>query len=133
MSMTRFSLSVEKAVEIVLWSIKNSVGGEIIIPKIPSYKLNDLANAVSAKSKVKVIGIRPGEKIHEEMVTSMDSYNTFSFKNYYVIEEFSTTSTSKLFLDPSIQDDLEEGTQIQRVRFNSVNNININRINPYGN
>ena len=85
MSMTRFSLSVEKAVEIVLWSIKNSVGGEIIIPKIPSYKLNDLANAVSAKSKVKVIGIRPGEKIHEEMVTSMDSYNTFSFKNYYVI------------------------------------------------
>ena len=85
--MTRFSLSIEKAIDVVMWSIKNSVGGEILVPKIPSYKLIDLAKAINIKSKLKIIGIRQGEKIHEEIITSMDSYNTYTFKDYFVILE----------------------------------------------
>jgi UDP-N-acetylglucosamine 4,6-dehydratase len=87
MSMTRFSLSIEKAIEVVVWAINNSVGGEILVPKIPSYRLKDLAKAISEKSKINITGIRQGEKIHEEMITAMDSYNTYSFKNYFVILE----------------------------------------------
>ena len=89
MSMTRFSLMIENAIEVVMWAINNSAGGEILIPKIPSYRLKDLAKAISEKSKIKIIGIRQGEKIHEEMITIMDSHNTYSFKNYFVILEAS--------------------------------------------
>lgn len=98
MSMTRFSLSVDTAIKVVMWSIKNSVGGEILIPKIPSYKLKDLAKAIHTKSKFKIIGIRQGEKLHEEMITSMDSYNTYSFKDYFVILEQSNKKNINYYL-----------------------------------
>jgi len=98
MSMTRFSLSIDKAIEVVMWSIKNSAGGEILIPKIPSYKLTDLAKAINIKSKLKIIGIRQGEKIHEEMITSMDSYNTYSFKDYFIILEQSNKKNINYYI-----------------------------------
>ena len=85
LNMTRFSITIEEAIEVVFWAIKNSIGGEIIVPKIPSYRLVDLAKAICPKCKLKVTGIRPGEKLHEEMITISDSYNTFDIGKYYII------------------------------------------------
>ena len=85
LKMTRFNISLSEAVELVNWSIKNLKGGEIIIPKIPSYKITDVAKAICSKTKIKIVGIRPGEKIHEEMITSSDSQDTYDFGNYYAI------------------------------------------------
>ena len=83
--MTRFNISLEHAVEVVTWSLKNLIGGELLIPKLPSYKIMDLAKAISPKCKTPIIGIRPGEKIHEEMVSSSDSQNTVELKDFYII------------------------------------------------
>jgi UDP-N-acetylglucosamine 4,6-dehydratase (inverting) len=85
LSMTRFNITLQESIEFVLKCIKISVGGEIFVPKIPSYKIVDLAKAVDSNAKFKVIGIRPGEKIHEELITESDSYNTLDIGNYYVI------------------------------------------------
>ena len=84
-NMTRFNISLRESVEMVLWSLKYSVGGEILVPKIPSYKLSDLAEAISPTSKVKIVGVRPGEKLHEEMITLADSYNTVDIGKFYSI------------------------------------------------
>ncbi len=81
--MTRFNITLEEACEMVLWAFKNSKGGEIFVPKIPSFKIIDLAKSIDAKKKIKFIGIRPGEKIHEEMITSSDSNYTVDINNKY--------------------------------------------------
>jgi len=83
--MTRFNISLEDGVEMVLWAIENALGGEIFVPKIPSYKIKTVAKAIAPKSKLIDIGIRPGEKLHEEMITESDSYNTIEFNKYYAI------------------------------------------------
>jgi UDP-N-acetylglucosamine 4,6-dehydratase (inverting) len=83
--MTRFSISLKEGVDMVLWSIKNSKGGEIFVPKLASYKVLDLAKAVCPDCKIKVIGIRAGEKIHEDMITVADSENTIDLGKYYAI------------------------------------------------
>ena len=83
--MTRFNISLNEAVKLVSWSIKSLKGGEILVPKIPSYKITDVAKAISINAKLKIVGIRPGEKIHEEMITSSDSQDTYDFGNYYAI------------------------------------------------
>ena len=83
--MTRFNISLNEAVKLVSWSIRNLKGGEILVPKIPSYKITDVAKAIKSTAKIKIIGIRPGEKIHEEMITSSDSQDTYDFGNYYSI------------------------------------------------
>ena len=83
--MTRFNITLEESVDFVLNCLKISKGGEIFIPKIPSYKVIDVAKAIDKNSKIKIIGIRPGEKIHEEMITISDSQNTISLKNFYII------------------------------------------------
>ena len=83
--MTRFNIIISQAVEFVLMCAKESFGGEIFIPKIPSYKIIDVVKAISSDYKIKIIGIRPGEKLHEEMITLSDSFNSFELKNYYVI------------------------------------------------
>jgi UDP-N-acetylglucosamine 4,6-dehydratase len=83
--MTRFNISLEHAVDVVMWSLKNLIGGELLIPKLPSFKIMDLAKAISPKCKTPIIGIRPGEKIHEEMVSSSDSQNTLELKDFYII------------------------------------------------
>ncbi|MEP0942335.1 MAG: UDP-N-acetylglucosamine 4,6-dehydratase (inverting) [Rhizobiaceae bacterium] len=83
--MTRFNISLEEGVQMVLWAIKNAAGGEIFVPKIPSYRITDLATAVSAECQQEIVGIRPGEKIHEEMITESDSYNTVDLGEYFAI------------------------------------------------
>ena len=83
--MTRFNITLKESVETVLWTIKNTFGGEIIIPKIPSYKILDLAKAIDAKANLKFTGLRPGEKIFEEMITKHDSFVTYDLGKYYAI------------------------------------------------
>ena len=84
-SMTRFNITLTKSIEMVLWVIKNMKGGEIFVPKIPSYNILDLVKAFDSKGKIKKIGIRPGEKIHEEMISVNESLNTVDLKYYYAI------------------------------------------------
>ena len=83
--MTRFNITLQEGVDMVLWSLDNALGGEIFVPKIPSYRILDLAEAIAPECEKRVIGIRPGEKIHEEMITSSDSLNTLDLGDYYAI------------------------------------------------
>lgn len=83
--MTRFNITIEEGVNMVLYALENSWGGELFVPKIPSYNIIDLAKAIDSKCIIKIIGIRPGEKVHEEMISSSDSYNTYDIGKYYVI------------------------------------------------
>jgi UDP-N-acetylglucosamine 4,6-dehydratase (inverting) len=83
--MTRFSITLEQGVNFVIECLKNMWGGELFVPKIPSYKILDVAAAIAPKCKINFIGLRPGEKMHEEMMTSADSFNTIEFEKYYVI------------------------------------------------
>jgi UDP-N-acetylglucosamine 4,6-dehydratase (inverting) len=85
MEMTRFNISLEAGVEMVLWAIENALGGEIFVPKIPSYKIETVARAIAPNAVLQEVGIRPGEKLHEEMITDCDSYNTIEFDKYYAI------------------------------------------------
>jgi len=84
-NMTRFNITLEKGAQLVLSAIENSWGGEIYVPKLPSYKITDLATAIGPECKQEIVGIRPGEKIHEEMITPADSHNTLDIGDKYVI------------------------------------------------
>ena len=84
-AMTRFNISLQGGVDMVLHAMKTAWGGEIFIPKIPSYKITDVAEAIGPDCEHKVIGIRPGEKIHEEMITTSDSFFTYNLGKYFVI------------------------------------------------
>ncbi len=84
-NMTRFNISLDEAIDFVLLSLKKANGGEIFVPKLKSYRLVDLARAIVPRAKFSFIGIRPGEKIHEEMISFTESANTVEFKNYFVI------------------------------------------------
>ena len=83
--MTRFNISLQAGVDMVMYAIKNHIGGEIFIPKIPSYKIMDVAQAIAPNCKTEIVGIRPGEKLHEEMITATDSLMTIDLGKYYVI------------------------------------------------
>ena len=83
--MTRFNITIEDGVKMVFHALENAWGGEMFIPKIPSYRISDVAEAISPNSKKEIIGVRPGEKIHEEMITKSDSLNTYDLGTYYVI------------------------------------------------
>jgi len=83
--MTRFNISLEDGVEMVFWAIENALGGEIFVPKIPSYKIETVAYAIAPNAILEDIGIRTGEKLHEEMITESDSHNTIEFEKYYAI------------------------------------------------
>ncbi len=84
-NMTRFNISLQEGVDMVLWSLENAWGGEILVPKIPSYRITDVAAAVAPNAVQAVVGIRPGEKVHEEMITVSDSPNTVDLGIYYAI------------------------------------------------
>lgn len=84
-TMTRFNISLQQAVDMVLWCGSNARGGEILVPKIPSYRIVDLANAICPECAKPIVGVRPGEKIHEEMITASDSYHTVDLGDYYAI------------------------------------------------
>lgn len=84
-AMTRFNISLQDGVDMVLWALENAQGGEIFVPKIPSYRITDLAKAIGPDCEHIIIGIRPGEKIHEEMITGSDSFNTVDLGKYFAI------------------------------------------------
>jgi len=83
--MTRFNIPIEGGVEMVLYALEHAQGGELFVPKIPSYRITDLAEAVGPECEKPVVGIRPGEKVHEEMIAASDSFSTYSIGKYYVI------------------------------------------------
>lgn len=83
--MTRFNITLKEGVNLVLFALQNMWGGEIFIPKIPSYRIVDVAEAIAPGCRFEVIGIRPGEKLHEEMITETDAMNTIEFDKYFVI------------------------------------------------
>ena len=83
--MTRFNISLDSCIDMVLYAIENSIGGEIFVPKIPSIKITDVATAVGPECEQKIVGIRPGEKIHEDLITDSDALLTISTKDYYII------------------------------------------------
>lgn len=84
-SMTRFNISLQGGVDMVMHAMEHAWGGEIFIPKIPSYKITDVAEAVAPECELQIVGIRPGEKIHEEMITASDSFYTYDLGKYYTI------------------------------------------------
>ena len=84
-AMTRFNISLQGGVDMVMHAMEHAWGGEIFIPKIPSYKITDVAEAVAPNCPIEVVGIRPGEKIHEEMITASDSFYTYDLGKYYTI------------------------------------------------
>lgn len=83
--MTRFNISLQAGVDLVMFAIGNHLGGEIFIPKIPSYKIMDVATAIAPSCETTVVGVRPGEKLHEEMITETDSLNTIDLGDFYAI------------------------------------------------
>jgi UDP-N-acetylglucosamine 4,6-dehydratase/5-epimerase len=83
--MTRFNITLEDGVKLVLYALENMWGGEIFVPKIPSYRITDVAEAIAPNCEQKLVGIRPGEKLHEEMITVTDALSTVEFDSYFVI------------------------------------------------
>lgn len=83
--MTRFNISLEEGVRLVFFAMENALGGEIFVPKIPSYRILDVAKAIAPNCEITDVGIRPGEKLHEEMITETDSLNTIDLGPYYAI------------------------------------------------
>ncbi|MBB1287110.1 UDP-N-acetylglucosamine 4,6-dehydratase (inverting) [Flavisolibacter sp. BT320] len=83
--MTRFNISLQEGVEMVLHALETAWGGELFVPKIPSYRITEVAEAIGPDCRQEIVGIRPGEKVHEEMISSSDSFNTYDLGKYYVI------------------------------------------------
>jgi UDP-N-acetylglucosamine 4,6-dehydratase (inverting) len=83
--MTRFNITLDEGVDLVLRALEIMWGGEIFVPKIPSYRITDLAEAIDGNCRTEIVGIRPGEKLHEEMITETDAFNTIEFDDYFVI------------------------------------------------
>ena len=83
--MTRFMIPLDKGVELVWKTFDDMQGGEIFVKKIPSIKVTDIARVIAPKSKFKIIGIRPGEKLHEQMISTEDSYYTYEYSDYFKI------------------------------------------------
>ena len=107
--MTRFNISLSEGVDMVLWALKNAVGGEIFVPKIPSYKITDVAQAICSECEIEIVGIRPGEKMHEEMISATDSLNTVDLGNYYAILPPDNESIKKLYIDDRSAKPVEKG------------------------
>ncbi|HEY1061635.1 MAG TPA: UDP-N-acetylglucosamine 4,6-dehydratase (inverting) [Daejeonella sp.] len=84
-NMTRFNISLDGGVDMVMHALEHAWGGEIFVPKIPSYKITDVANAIAPGCKHEIVGIRPGEKVHEEMITPSDSFYTYDLGKYFTI------------------------------------------------
>ncbi len=93
--MTRFNITLQEGVELVIFALLNSLGGEIFVPKIPSFRILDLAKAINSKAKIKFIGLRPGEKISEKMISSSDSEYTYDLGKYFAIVPHNFRFSSK--------------------------------------
>lgn len=108
-NMTRFNISLQGGVDMVMHALEHALGGELFVPKIPSYRIMDVAEAVGPECEKPVIGIRPGEKVHEEMITSSDSYNTYDLGKYYVIVPTQPARPLREFLEQNNHKKVEEG------------------------
>ncbi|WP_421976520.1 UDP-N-acetylglucosamine 4,6-dehydratase (inverting) [Roseivirga seohaensis] len=108
-NMTRFNISLQGGVDMVMHALEHALGGELFVPKIPSYRIMDVAEAVGPECEKPVIGIRPGEKVHEEMITSSDSYNTYDLGKYYVIIPTQPAHPLREFLEQNNYKKVEEG------------------------
>ncbi len=97
-NMTRFNISLSQGVDMVMWALKNAIGSEIFVPKIPSYKITDVAEAICPECEIEIIGIRSGEKIHEEMISISDSLNTIDLGNYFVILPSDSKKTRDFYI-----------------------------------
>tara|TARA_A100001015_G_scaffold233125_1_gene264151 strand:+ start:310 stop:1290 length:981 start_codon:yes stop_codon:yes gene_type:complete len=95
--MTRFNISLQESVEMVDWSINNAIGGEIVVPKLPSYKVIDIAKAINPKNRLKIVGIKRGEKIHEELINSNDGPYTIDIGKYFIILPDNTKKLIKFY------------------------------------
>ena len=135
-SMTRFNITLQGGVDMVLHAIKTAWGGELFVPKIPSYKITDIAQAIAPNCEHKIVGIRPGEKIHEEMITSSDSFFTYDLGKYYVIipqtpdwdvEEFKKHFDAKL-VPSGFAYDSETNTEWETV--DSIRKLIIEHVDP---
>ncbi|PKQ64416.1 UDP-N-acetylglucosamine 4,6-dehydratase (inverting) [Labilibaculum filiforme] len=116
--MTRFTISLEDGCEMVFFAIHNAMGGEIFVPKIPSYKITDVAKAIAPECKQEIVGIRPGEKLHEEMITVSDSLNTYDLGKYYaILPQFPNFPLEK-FIEKFKAKKVDEGFS-----YNSGNNV----------
>ena len=115
-NMTRFNISLQGGVDMVMYAIENAIGGEIFIPKIPSYKITDLAKAICLDCDIKIVGIRPGEKLHEEMITSSDSFSTYDLGEMFAIIP-SSNFNLELFINKFKAKKVPEGFS-----YNSLNN-----------
>ncbi len=108
-NMTRFNISLSEGVEMVLWALKNAIGGEIFVPKIPSYKITDVAKAISPECDIEIIGIRPGEKLHEEMISMSDSINTVDLGKYFAILPSDSKKIKDFYLNEKNAISVEKG------------------------
>ena len=122
-NMTRFNISLEDSVKLVIWSLKNNLGGEIFVPKIPSYRILDLAKSIKENFKYNIIGIRAGEKIHEELISKADSLNTYDLKYCYSVIDSIHTSTIENYKKNKIKK-IKAGFQ-----YNSLENKNFLSVN----
>jgi UDP-N-acetylglucosamine 4,6-dehydratase (inverting) len=116
-SMTRFNISLQGGVDMVMHALETAWGGEIFVPKIPSYRILDVAEAIGPECEKPVIGIRPGEKIHEEMITSSDSFFTYDLGKYYAILPQTTSWDMQAFIQEFNAKKVPEGFS-----YNSNNN-----------
>jgi UDP-N-acetylglucosamine 4,6-dehydratase len=96
--MTRFNITIDQGVDMVLYALEHAIGGEMFIPKIPSYHILDVAKAVCPNCKIEEVGIRPGEKLHEEMITVADSLNTIETDKYYITLPVMPEEKKKMYL-----------------------------------
>jgi len=111
-SMTRFNITLDHGVKVVLDAIASLKGSEIIVPKLPSYRITDLAKAISPHAALEIVGIRPGEKLHEEMITISDTQNTLEYNDKYII-----------YSDPSVRPDTDDGIPVPLdFSYNSLDN-----------
>lgn len=99
--MTRFSITLKEAVDMVLWTMENTQGGEIVVPKIPSYRVVDLAKAIGPDCAYPIVGVRPGEKIHEEMIVPTDSPTTVDLGDYYAILSSASGANLEKYVEAS--------------------------------
>jgi UDP-N-acetylglucosamine 4,6-dehydratase len=122
-SMTRFNISLQGGVDMVMHALETAWGGEIFVPKIPSYNILDVAEAIGPSCEKKIIGIRPGEKIHEEMISSSDSFFTYDLGKYYAIlpqtpnwdiEEFKNQFNARI-VDPGFSYNSKDNNEWENV------------------
>jgi len=134
--MTRFNISLEGGVNMVMHALKHAWGGELFVPKIPSYRITDVAEAIGPECKKPIVGIRPGEKVHEEMITSSDSFNTYDLGKYYVIlpqvprfklEDFISQNNAKL-VEPGFKYNSGENDEWETVE--SIRNLIKEHVDP---